>query len=481
MDDLVFTSARDLAALIRDRHVSSVEVLDALLSQISHRNGDVNAIVSLDGERARQRAKAADDALTRGELWGPLHGVPFTIKDALETAGLRTTSGFPPLSDHVPTADATVVARLKGAGGILLGKTNLPTLAGGALSDNPLFGRTNNPWNLDRTPGGSSGGSSAALAAGMTPLDIGSDAAGSLRIPAHFCGVYALKPTQNLVPLTGHIPPPPPMKAEQLLRYGPVLGPLARSIDDLTLALEIIAGPDGADWAVPPVTLTPAAQRPLEQRRFLWSDAFGDVPVTHDTSVALDGLVSTLEQLGCRLQQLAPQQVDMVHAWETYGALWQAQIGVGQPPDPDDPTLTGLHGDDAFLRGMAQGVNATLAYFGSLLERRDALIAAVEAALHGWDALLCPVVGTPALAHGPIGEPFLVEQQEVPYWAGLQAYCGPFNLTGHPALVMPLTLSGDGLPIGVQLVGRRWGEMELLAVAEQLVEVVGPFRRPPGY
>jgi len=481
MDGLVFTSATELAAMIRERRASSVEVLDALLAQVARRNGEVNAIVTRDPDNARSRAQAADNALARGELWGPLHGVPFTIKDALATAGLRTTSGFPPLSDHVPTADATVVARLRGAGGILLGKTNLPPLAGGALSDNPLFGRTNNPWNLDRTPGGSSGGASAALAAGMTPLDIGSDAAGSLRIPAHFCGVYALKPTQNRVPLTGHIPPPPPMKAAQLLRYGPVLGPLARSIDDLSLALGIIAGPDGSDWAVPPVPLAPAEQRPLEQRRFLWSDAFGDMPITHDTSAALNDLVSTLGQLGCRLQQLAPEQVDMVQAWETYGALWQAQMGAGQPADPDDPTLAALHGDDAFLRGMAQGVNATLGYFGALLERRDALIADVEAALQGWDALLCPVVGTPALAHVPIGEPFLVEQQQVPYWAGLQAYCGPFNLTGHPALVMPLTVSGDGLPIGLQLVGRRWGEMELLAVAEQLVDVVGPFRRPPGY
>ena len=482
MDDLVFASAVELAARIADRDVSSVEVIDAHLAQIERHNEAINAVVTLDGERARARALAADEALARGESWGPLHGVPFTIKDALATAGLRTTSGFPPLADHVPQADASVVARLRGAGGVLLGKTNLPPLAGGGSADNPIFGRTNNPWNLDRTPGGSSGGPAAALAAGMTPLDIGSDAAGSLRIPAAFCGVYALKPTQSLVPLTGHIPPPPPMQAAQLLRYGPVLGPLTRSVADLALVLAIIAGPDGADWSVPPVPLTPAPQRPLQQRRFLWTDDFGGMPITSELRTGLSQLVASLEQFGCHVEELAPERVDMVQAWETYGALWQAQLGSGQPEDPESAGATDpVADDDAFLRGMASGVNASLHHFGALLQQRDALIEDVETALQGFDALICPVVGTEALPHAPLGEPFVVDGHRVPYWGGLQAYCGPFNLTGHPALALPLSLSSDGLPIGVQLVGHRWGDMDLLAVGEQISEVLGPFRRPPGY
>ncbi len=199
MNDLVFCSAHDLAFKMRERSVSASEVVDAFMAQIVRHNPTVNAIVTLDEERARLRAKEADTALAHGELWGPLHGVPFTLKDVLETEGVRTTSGFPPLGDYIPTVDAPVVARLRQAGGILLGKTNLPTLAGGNLTDNPIFGRTNNPWDLERTPGGSSGGSAAALAAGMTPLDVGSDAGGSVRLPAHCCGVYALKPTEHRV------------------------------------------------------------------------------------------------------------------------------------------------------------------------------------------------------------------------------------------------------------------------------------------
>jgi amidase len=206
MNNLVFATVHELATGIRQRRVSAMEVLDAYLAQIARHNPAFNAIVTLDAERARRRAQDADAALAQGNVWGPLHGVPITIKDSIETAGLRTTSGFPPLADYVPSADAPVVARLRAAGAIILGKTNLPTLAGDAQTDNPLFGRSNNPWDVTRTPGGSTGGGAAAVAAGLSPLEIGSDYGGSVRGPAHFCGVYALKPTDRRLPDTGHIP-----------------------------------------------------------------------------------------------------------------------------------------------------------------------------------------------------------------------------------------------------------------------------------
>jgi amidase len=262
MNSLVFATTQEVATSIRQRRVSATEVLEAYLAQIAQYNPTINAIVTLDEERARTRAKQADTALTRGEEWGPLHGVPITIKDALETAGLRTTGGFPLLADYVPSNDAPVVARLRAAGAIILGKTNLPVLSADYRADNPIFGRTNNPWDLRRTPGGSTGGGAAALAAGLTTLEIGSDLAGSIRIPAHYCGVYGLKPTEHRVPITGHIPEPPGMPRG--VRHMQTIGPLARSVDDLTLALRLIVGPDGRQWEVPPVPLDTAPDRPLK-------------------------------------------------------------------------------------------------------------------------------------------------------------------------------------------------------------------------
>ena len=203
---IAFSSATDLAAAVRARHVSATEVLEAHLAQIQRYNSALNAVVTMDADGAHERAREADSALARGEVWGPLHGVPFTLKDAHTTAGMRTTVGFPPL-DHVPHEDSTVTARLKAAGAILIGKTNVAMmLADPAQTKNPIFGRTINPWNIARTPGGSSGGAAAALASGMTPFEIGTDLAGSIRIPAHFCGVFGLKPTENRVSLAGLIP-----------------------------------------------------------------------------------------------------------------------------------------------------------------------------------------------------------------------------------------------------------------------------------
>src|SRR4051794_5186167 len=265
IDNLNFASATTLAAAVRERHVSAAEVLQAHLVQIERHNPALNAIVTLDIDGARERARAADAALARGELWGPLHGVPVTLKDCHTTAGLRTTAGYPPLSDYIPTEDGTVAARLRRAGAMIIGKTNVPTLAMDPQTDNPIFGRTNNPWNLERTPGGSSGGAAAALAAGMTPLEVGSDIGGSIRNPSHFCGVCGLKPTDNRVPVTGHIPGLPDVP--RWTRVLNVVGPMARTVEDLQLAFQILAGPDGHDTEVPPVPVRTVDCPPLSALR----------------------------------------------------------------------------------------------------------------------------------------------------------------------------------------------------------------------
>jgi amidase len=482
MNDLIFATAQELATRIRQRQVSATEVLDAHLAQIARYNSPLNAIVTLDEERARTRAKEADTALARGEVWGPLHGVPITIKDAIETAGVRTTGGFPPLADYVPTRDAPVVARLRAAGAIILGKTNLPVLSADYRADNPIFGRTNNPWDLGRTPGGSTGGGAAALAAGLTPLEIGSDLAGSVRIPAHYCGVYALKPTEHRVPLTGHIPEPPGMPRG--VRHMNTIGPLARSVEDLMLALRLIAGPDGYQWEVPPAPLDDVADQPLSMTRLAWTDDFGGVPVTNDTRVALVTLAEELRRRGCHIERQTPEGFDFTAVWETFGEILLAERAATAPERVAERVAALDARSDsavAMLRGMARGARATMQQYTESLTRRDILIAALEHFLARWDAFLCPVSVGPAIEHCPFGTPVGVDGQPVPYFVAGIAYTCPFNLTGHPVVVLPLTRSAEGLPIGLQVIGRRWGEMQLLAIAARLAKAIGPFRRPPGY
>jgi amidase len=481
MNNLVFATVHELATAIRQRHLSATEVLEAYLAQIARHNPALNAIVTLDEEQAQIRAQEADTALARGEVWGLLHGVPITIKDSIETAGLRTTSSYPPLADYVPSTDAPAVARLRAAGSIILGKTNLPTLAGDAQTDNPLFGRSNNPWDVTRTPGGSTGGGAAAVAAGLSPLEIGSDYGGSVRIPAHYCGIYTIKPTDHRVPETGHIPELP---GAPRVRHMPQIGPLARSVEDLIMALRLIAGPDGRDWKIPPVPLEPAPERALREYRLAWTDDFGGVPVTADTKTALAKLAGELQGLGTPIERCFPTAFDFTTAWETWGELSQAEVGSTMSREEEESRArfgAALDSDVPISRGVARIVNATMRQYTAILMKRDGLIAALEQFFDSWDALLCPVTVGPAFPHCPTGTPIAVDEHTVPYLPAVLAYTSPFNLTGHPAVVLPLGRSAEGLPIGLQIVGRRWSEMQLLAIAARLALVIGPCQHPPGY
>src|SRR4051812_42012567 len=314
-----FSGVNDIAAAIRAKRVSSVEVVDLYLQRIAKHNKALNAVCTLDEEGARKRAREADDALARGELWGPLHGVPMTIKDALETAGVRTTGGHPPLKEHVPQRDASAVASLKKAGAILLGKTNVPPLSADYRADNEIFGRTNNPWNLERTPGGSSGGAAAAVAAGLTGFDVGSDLAGSVRTPAHFCGLFGLKPTERRVPNTGHIPEPPGLP--RAVRHMNVLGPLARGAEDRPPITKRMGGAADPEWNVPPMPWIEAPERELRSYRFAWSANFGGVPVTAETRSGIARLADQLAKAGCAVEERNPDGFSFDDAWAAWGEI----------------------------------------------------------------------------------------------------------------------------------------------------------------
>ncbi len=455
--DIVFSSTTQLAAAIRAGYVSAMEVLEAHLAQIDKHNPALNAIITMDTERAHERAREADEALARGEVWGPLHGVPFTLKDAHATAGVRTTTGFPPL-DHVPHEDSTVAARLKAAGGILFGKTNVAAMLGDpAQSNNPIFGRTNNPWDIARTPGGSSGGAAAAAASGMTPFEIGTDLSGSIRIPAHFCGLFGLKPTEHRVSLDGLIPGLPPPRSVRIMSC---IGPMARTVEDLALLYAIIAGPDGRDTDVPPVPVDAVPELALNGLRIAFAPTFPGFPVAAAVRDAVQELAQRLHSLGAAVEEATLPELDFNQEGASAGALIGMMVGAFQPEENQSPT--------------------TFAQYLEALHRRDRSMIVWEQFFHEWDVLLCPPSMTTAFPHCEAGSPLQVDGREVAYWM-VSAHTTVFNYTGHPAVVLPYTRDHEGLPIGVQMIGRHWDESRLLAIARALRTVTGEFQRPPGY
>ena len=488
MTDLVFWPAHQLAIAIRGRHVSATEVLAAHLQHIEKHNPQLNAIITLNAEQATVQAKAADEALVRGELWGPLHGVPVTFKDLFETAGVRTTFGSKPCANYIPRQDVEVVQRLRKAGAILLGKTNLPDRGADFQTNSPIFGKTNNPWNLKYTSGGSTGGGAAAIAAGLSPLDIGNDLGGSLRIPAHFCGIYGLKPTEHRVPYSQRSYP-------RKMRYMLGVGPMARSVEDLRLALSIIEGPDGKEWEISPLTRTSCTDRTAELHsppKLIWTEQFGDVPVDAQTRAAIATVVSKLEDQGWIVEAVTPKAINFAALWQTFGELCGCQIGLVQndllrgagrtivnaiPPQilPDGP----------IAYGVLRGITLSMSDYLYTLTQRDSFTHQIETFLAPWDAWICPVTPGPAFTHRStqswVRSPLEVGQQKIPYWTWGMSYTSPFNLTGNPVVTLPIAISETGLPIGLQLVGKRWQDEHLLAIAQQMSDVIGEMQIPTGY
>jgi amidase len=492
MNDLTFASASELAQAIRDRRVSAVEVVDAYLAQISKHNSKLNAICTLDEENARLRAKQADEALDRGENWGALHGVPITIKDVLATAGLRTTAGSLSLANYIPQQDATAVSRLKSAGAIVLGKTNVGDLAGGYQGLNDVFDRVNNPWHLDYTPGGTSSGGAAAISAGFAALDLCSDVGGSIRQPAHFCGIYGFKPTDRRVPTTGHIPEVPgaPKSIRQML----TVGCLARSIADLRLCVEIIAGADPAQPDLPPMPLDRPTDRQLETLRIAWAEEWSIYPVGNELRSVMRSVATKLTDTGITVDRWVPD-FDFAAAWRTYYQLIAYNLVYAQSLTLGDirKNLAFLwrdatQGDREFRKlgniaeiGLPISFNPTLKGYFQTLTARDRFTTQMDGELDRWDIWLCPVAMTPAFTHRQRGAAIQVDNYNVPYSLASGAYVVPFNLTGHPSVVIPIGKTPAGLPIGMQIIGKRWQDIELLAIAQEIDNIVGDFRQPSGY
>ena len=489
--ELHFQSATELCSLLAKGEVSSVELLDHFLSRVASAElgGRVNAVVALDVERARRRATEADAARARGESWGPLHGLPMTVKDTFETEGLVTTSGAPELRDHVPTTDATTVARLKAAGAVVFGKTNTPLYAGDMQTYNVVYGRTDNPWALDRSPGGSSGGPAAALAAGLTGFELGSDIGGSIRNPAHFCGVFGLKATWGVIPARGHVPPPPgTLTAPDVGTFGP----MGRSAADLALGLDVLAGPDdldGVGWRLElPPPRNGGALAGLRVATW-FDDPF--VPVAADVRACLDVAAAALADGGATVVPLDAPPVglgDLTRSWEslvlpiTYAGMPEEAFAAFAAAGDAAPTTDPEAEEQAMraLRAITQRHRSWL-YADETRQRHRVAFAEL---FRSYDVLLAPVMQTAAFPHDTERELLErtvdVDGSPRPYIEGI-AWNGGIGTLLLPVAVPPIGRTPQGLPVGVQVVAPHLEDRTAVAVAGHLEDLLGGFTPPPGF
>ena len=480
--ELAFAGAVEAAAAIRSRRVSSVELTHLTLARIGTYNAALNAVVNVLTEDALAAARAADEAIARGAATGPLHGVPVLIKDAFEIRGVRTTAGAPPLKDYVPTEDSEAVARLRTAGAVILGNTNVPPMLGDWQSDNPIYGRTNNPWDLGRTPGGSSGGSAAALAAGFAYLAMGSDIGGSIRVPAHFCGVYGLKPTLELVPQRGHIPPPPFQRPQPSTELA-VAGPMARTAPDLALALEVLGGPAAPEaiayrWRLP-------APRHYALRQYRVGYVLDDprCPVGSDVKAVLARAVEALGRSGVRLERGWPPEVDPWAQYRTYYYLLMAAIGAPEDDEVKELPARAAAGDDSLAMLRARALTDTHARFREVQAQRLRAQEIWQGFFRDHDGFLMPTAFVPAFPHD--GRPWNERRLRTP--EGERAYeellfwISFATMTGLPAVTAPVGLTGEGLPVGIQIMGPYLEDATPIDLAARMGDVVGGFERPPAY
>jgi amidase len=469
MGDLTFLSAVAMAQKIREKKISPVELADAHLATIERLNPKLNAFVHVDPERVRREARDAESAVMSGKALGALHGVPISIKSSLEVAGLQCESGTRLRAGHIATQDAPLVARLRSAGAIVLGVTNTPELLMAWETDNLLHGRTNSPWDLERTPGGSSGGEAAAIAAGMSAGGVGSDGGGSIRVPAHFSGICGLKPTPGRIPATGHFP----ASSGPFALIG-VVGPMARTVADVKALFEVMQGPDDGDSCAAPVPLRWPSDDEARKLRIGYFEDDGRAPVTAETRAAVTTAAEALRGAGFQVEPFRPSGLEEARVlWKkffvTVGGMLIRPMFHGREHDLS-PVLK------QFLQWSAAEPPLTGETLLDAWIGRDILRAEFLAQMRAYPTLLCPAAAIPAFRHGE--RSWRIDGKSVEY-LDAWSYTEWFNLLGNPGAVVPVSHSPEGLPIGVQIVGLPWEEEQVLAVAAMVESECGAWKIPP--
>jgi amidase len=474
--ELHWMSATELASRIAAGEISSREVLEHLVDRIADRDGPINAVVQWDLDRARAAASQADQMVHNGDPLGPLHGVPMTVKDSFQTVGCVTTSGAPELADFVPEVDAAPVARLREAGAVIFAKTNLPIYAGDLQSYNSVYGTTNNPHLLERTPGGSSGGSAAALAMGFTPLELGSDIGGSIRVPAHYCGVMGHKSSFGIVPAHGQIPGPPGSLSQADLA---VAGPMARHAEDLATALRVISGPDRWDGPAWRLELPEPLHTGLSDLRIAaWlNDDY--CRVDPDTEAALNAMVAVLHSAGANVDTQARPQITLPKMGEIFTSLLFLALSGGHDRAKIEKMAAATGDDDlSHVKRVTAGRHRE---WLTVHERRLQMRARWEEFFQDFDVMLMPVHPRTAIAHDhsePMWERRVMIGDEQRSYADLFGWIGPAGAAYLPSTVVPVGRDRDGLPIGVQVVGPYLGDLRTIAVAGMLSELFGGCPQP---
>lgn len=458
IDPILFKSATELTGAIRRGEISALDLLDLYLNSIERNNDSINAVVALNVDAARARAAEADKALAQGNIWGPLHGLPMTVKEAFEVVGMPATAGDPELKNHMPDRNAIAVQRLIDAGAIIFGKTNVPYRCLDFQSYNKIYGTTNNPWDLTTTPGGSSGGSTAALTAGFTPLELGSDLGGSIRIPAHYSGVFGHKPTFGIIPRYGHLAPIPGELSTELMPSIPlgVVGPLARSATDLELSLLVLTDSSRADDSDRgPDILPPRKERFKDYRVAVWfTDNSPAAEIDEGVLNLLQKTVMKLRDSGLEVNEKARPELQL---WET------------------------IHLRNEIRNEIMAGI---LPLNNRLVEKQENQQSKWASFFNEYDVLLTPVAPTVAFPHNH-KEPLInrrlnINGKKKPYLDNL-AWISMATVSGLPATVVPIGLSESGLPVGIQIIGARLEDRTTIAFAKGLSNLVGGFKTPPGF
>ncbi len=478
---MIFESANDLVKKIKSKEISSVELLNALLEQIEKVNPRINAVVALDQENAIEKAKLADNTKNKDGL---LFGLPMTVKDAFEVEGLVSTGGNPAWKNNVPKKNAEAIQKLVDSGAIIFGKTNVPYLSADIQTFNEIYGVTNNPWNLERTPGGSSGGSSAALAAGMTPLELGADLAGSIRLPANFCGLYGHKPSLDVISQVGHMPPPP---GAILNGNGlSVSGPLARSPEDLELAMKVLVGPMNQDASAWQVNLPgPRTKKVEEMRIAIWlEEDFAEVD--NEISNLIEDTAKDLKHAGAKVET-AKLPFNLEELDTVFGLLMNPLTLAGAPEN----TLKKLskindslnESDNSELAKKARGSVLKHTDWVKVDAKRQRMRQQWREFFENYDAVICPTTNVTPFKHNhaPVNERKLRVNGVDKEYLSIHQWTGPAIMAGLPSTNVPIGFSSDNLPIGMQIIGPYLQDLTCIEIAKVLKTLRGGFSIPPGY